>query len=76
MDSDLEHMYRNPAGYRDRDLMHAAEERDCVHTTRSGSHVTYAKPGWLSHLTIQVGIDKNGTKRAIIRQLEEAERAW
>lgn len=68
-------MYRNPATYRDRDLMNAAEERGWVQTTRKGSHVTYAKPGWPIHITIQTGIKKSGTKRFIIRQLQEAEDA-
>ena len=72
MDFDLDHMYRNPAGYRDRDLMRAALERGWVQTTRKGSHLTYAKPGWPNHITIQTGIKKNGTKRGIIREMQEA----
>ena len=52
--------------------MRAALERGRVQTTRRGSHFTYAKPGWPNHVTIQAGIDKNGTKRGIIRQLREA----
>lgn len=72
---ELEHMYRNPASYRDRDLMRAAEERGWVQVRQRGSHVVYSLTGWPFPLSIPLGVEKGGTKRAIVRQLQEAEGA-
>ena len=74
-DFDLGQMYRYPANYRDADLMRAAEERGWERSRQRGSHVVYSKPGWPDSLSIPVGVKRSGTKRAIIRQLQEAERA-
>lgn len=68
-------MRRNPANIRDRDLIRAAEERGWVRSRTSGSHAIFAKPGWPYPLSIPIGVSKNGTKRAIIQQLQEADDA-
>ena len=71
---DLDAMYRNPANVRGRDLMRAAEERGWVRQRQSGSHVVYMLPGWPRSLSIPFAAKPNGTKRAIIRDMQEAER--
>jgi predicted RNA binding protein YcfA (HicA-like mRNA interferase family) len=69
----LVQMYRTPSNYRDTDLMRAAEERGWILARVAGSHHVYRKPGWPIILSINGGVRADGTKRAIVRVLQDEE---
>lgn len=66
-------MLRHPASYRDSDFWRAAEERGWELRRVRGSHHIYGKAGWPVILTIPEGVSRNGTKRGIVRSLQEEE---
>lgn len=66
-------MYRNPAGYRDVDFARAAIERGWVLARVRGSHQVFARAGWPVVVAIPIGVQKSGTKRAIVRALIDEE---